>query len=289
MATIQTSYIGPSQTSLTYKKPGQTDVNAIKITDVVEFSSARETALKSYRSFGSPGKSDVPKGIPNLGIKALTVLGAGAAVAVASTFGGLAGLAAVAAGVAGVIGGLNHKQGQLNQLKAENEELRIKATTDALTKLLNRGAILEGLDQAVKQSQASGQPLGVVMADVDHFKKVNDTYGHPAGDAVLREVARRLGQTIRPGDLVGRYGGEEIVLVLPNCKPPELLEVCERLRKSLEISPIHSATADIPVTASFGATCLTGGSEDGPEQLLDRADAALYKAKESGRNRVELV
>ena len=121
------------------------------------------------------------------------------------------------------------------QLIAAREAFRLQATHDLLTGLWNHGAILDILQRELDRARRESNPLGVVMADLDHFKQVNDTYGHLAGDAVLREVAKRLSASVRPYDSVARYGGEEFLIVAPNCDPGSGLNLAQRLRSSLDV------------------------------------------------------
>lgn len=170
-------------------------------------------------------------------------------------------------------------------LLGEVEQL---ATTDELTGLFNRRQFffLAQREQARRRGPGPGG-LTVVMADIDHFKRVNDTLGHGAGDIVLKDVAHRLKNGLRQSDIVGRYGGEEFALLLPDTNPEQAREVVERLRVSIAASPVDAGGRGVNVTVSFG---LAGRSTDGEtlEQLLIAADRALYRAKETGRNRVEV-
>ncbi|HEX2825544.1 MAG TPA: diguanylate cyclase [Burkholderiales bacterium] len=168
------------------------------------------------------------------------------------------------------------------------EALRVQATQDALTGAMNRGAIFDVLKRELAQSARTQAPVGVVIADLDHFKQINDTHGHPAGDAVLREAAARLKSVLRAYDALGRYGGEEFVLVLPSCNAQQAFEVAERARRAIANTPAITASGAVPITASFG---VAGG---GPaaldvDALVRAADDALYRAKRGGRNRVEIA
>jgi diguanylate cyclase (GGDEF)-like protein len=125
------------------------------------------------------------------------------------------------------------------------------------------------------------------MADLDNFKLINDTYGHPAGDAVLRESARRMNGNIRAYDAMGRYGGEEFLVVLPNCDESGALAQAERLRNSISETPIFTTAAEIPVTCSLGLSWIARTQPQATKALLRSADTALYAAKRNGRNRVE--
>ena len=172
-----------------------------------------------------------------------------------------------------------------DKLVRAREAMRYKAMHDTLTGTWNRGAILETLDREVSRSQREGLSLGVLIADLDHFKAVNDTYGHLAGDAVLREVTKRMQMDVRPYDAVGRYGGEEFLILLPGCSGPETLEKAERLRKAVIERPVETEAGSLNVTVSIGAVATADWREDTSNQILQMADAALYRAKGEGRNR----
>jgi diguanylate cyclase (GGDEF)-like protein len=174
------------------------------------------------------------------------------------------------------------------QLIAAREAQREQATHDALTGALNRGAIIERLRQELARAQREDAPVGIVMADLDHFKWINDTHGHLAGDMVLREAVQRMRNEIRPHDVLGRYGGEEFLLILPGCSAPEAVKVAERLRTCLAEETLVMADVQIPVTGSFGVTTAERGIGGDVDALLRAADTALYRAKQSGRNRVVL-
>lgn len=170
-------------------------------------------------------------------------------------------------------------------LLSEVEQL---ATTDELTGLFNRRQFffLAQREQARRRRPGPGG-LSVVMADIDHFKKVNDTLGHGAGDIVLKDVAHRLKNGLRQTDIVGRYGGEEFALLLPDTDPEQAREVVERIRASIAAAPVEVDGREVNVTVSFGLASQSPAGEN-LERLLIAADRALYRAKESGRNRVEI-
>ena len=168
-------------------------------------------------------------------------------------------------------------------------ELQFESAHDHLTGLWNRGAITGLLQRETLRSARVGEPLGVMMADLDHFKHINDTYGHQTGDELLREVARRMLSSVRNYDYVGRYGGEEFLVVLTACMPSDLLITAERMRVYVSEKPVETASGQVPVTISIGfAAQNADGSEIlDPEELVRAADGALYVAKANGRNRVE--
>jgi two-component system, cell cycle response regulator len=173
------------------------------------------------------------------------------------------------------------------QLLTAQRELRIKATRDFLTGLWNRQAIVDFLERELRQSTRDGSEVGVILADLDHFKRINDTYGHLVGDAVLCETAARMRGALRQCDWIGRYGGEEFLVVLPGCNYPEGLRSAERVRQALAGGPFSLPIGMLPVTISLGMTTTNGAQGLTTHQLLDSADQALYEAKNRGRNRVE--
>jgi two-component system, cell cycle response regulator len=164
------------------------------------------------------------------------------------------------------------------------EVFRDQATRDALTGVWTRRAILEILEAELIRAAGNPKSTGVLLLDLDHFKSVNDTYGHLAGDQVLAEAARRLSRQLRSYDAIGRYGGEEFMVVTPGCDENELCELAERLRSAIESKPIRAAKKKINVTLSVGAAIAQ--AVDGPGiEAIERADVALYAAKKAGRNR----
>ena len=173
---------------------------------------------------------------------------------------------------------------QLNLMQAR-EELRERASKDLLTMLPNRSAIAHTLENEIARCHRDHRTVGIILLDLDHFKKVNDTLGHFAGDAVLRETAVRLRSNMRPYDQVGRYGGEEFLVVLPNCDLEQAANQAERMRQRLHATSMLVDGRELQVSASFGVT-ISDGSERSPEMFVRVADEALYRAKAGGRNRV---
>ena len=169
------------------------------------------------------------------------------------------------------------------------EALRIQATHDALTGVWNRRAIIEILGTELLRSSRDALPVAVVMADLDHFKHINDTYGHVVGDAVLREAVSRMRTLLRPYDAMGRYGGEEFLVVLPGCTAQDAFRLAERLRIGISQEPMIIPGGTIDATGSLGvATSDTAAIVDATA-LIQAADTALYRAKAGGRNRVEIA
>ena len=174
-------------------------------------------------------------------------------------------------------------------LISELDEVRRQAAVDGLTRLWTRSAIDELLLREHAQSRRDEANLAVALIDFDHFKKVNDTYGHAAGDTVLREGSARLNSVLRPMDSLGRYGGEELMAVVPRCSSEELLGIAERLRQVIDATPIVTATGPVRVSISIGVAQRLPYASATVEQLAAAADAALYRAKAGGRNRAELI
>jgi diguanylate cyclase (GGDEF)-like protein len=130
-------------------------------------------------------------------------------------------------------------------------------------------------------------PLAILLADLDDFKQINDTHGHVIGDAVLRDASKRLGTPMRPYDAVGRYGGEEFLIVLPGCDMTNALQVAERVRAFVASKPLETPSGTVAITVSLGVAAVEKGQATGVDQLIVAADEALYRAKHAGRNRVE--
>jgi len=181
------------------------------------------------------------------------------------------------------------QRGRLQRLvEQRTSELQKLAVTDALTGLLNRGAIMTTLAAEVAMAREQRMPLSVAIVDLDHFKRINDTLGHQAGDEVLRVAARRLAASVRSTDAVGRYGGEEFLVILRNVDARIGLERCEILRANLSGQPIGFQGTLVNVTGSIGLACAKAGAAD-EENLIASADSALYEAKAKGRNCVALA
>jgi diguanylate cyclase (GGDEF)-like protein len=176
----------------------------------------------------------------------------------------------------------------MSQLVAAREDLRVQATCDSLTGLLNRFAIIDTLTRELIRAERERIPLAVVMADIDHFKRINDTFGHPTGDLVLRNAAQSLRATVRPYDSVGRYGGEEFLIVVPGCSVDCAAGQADRLRAAVAQQSIDSTAGPIRTTMSFGVAVSTIERQFHAVDLIRIADAALYRAKRAGRNCVEL-
>ncbi len=174
-----------------------------------------------------------------------------------------------------------------DELISSREALRDVATHDHLTGLLSRGAIVSHFGTELSRARRESTPLGVVIADVDHFKQINDNYGHPTGDQVLCRIASAVRESVRPYDHVGRYGGEEFLTILPGCGRTETLMHAERLRDAVSQVVVVSADDAIRVTLSLGVAVAEAGSIWEAFELIQAADDALYKTKHAGRNRVE--
>ncbi len=172
-----------------------------------------------------------------------------------------------------------------HKIETQAEEIRTQqseARTDALTKLANRRAFDVFLAESLEKYARDAKPVSLIMLDVDHFKKFNDTHGHPAGDEVLRTVGRTLARAVKSGDLACRYGGEEFAVILVNTRASEAQAAAERIRKAIETMPVHFGGNTLRVTASVGmAEC---SPEEDAAQLIRRADEAVYASKKNGRN-----
>ncbi|HVG24799.1 MAG TPA: GGDEF domain-containing protein [Thermoanaerobaculia bacterium] len=182
-------------------------------------------------------------------------------------------------------------------LQRENFDLTVKnrmlsevSTRDALTGLYNRCFVLEKIDSELNRGLRHGSPVSLLMLDLDHFKRINDTFGHSAGDQVLQGIGQLLRDSCRVYDVPGRYGGEEFCIVLPETKTGNTTVVAERIRQRLASSELPCGDGSVAVTASIGIAGMdsTDGGVLSPAELVERADRALYAAKNRGRNRVEM-
>jgi diguanylate cyclase (GGDEF)-like protein len=174
-----------------------------------------------------------------------------------------------------------------NDLLRKEEELRFEASHDRLTGLWNRGAILDFMSREVERGKRSGERVGALLIDIDHFKSINDLHGHQMGDTVLREIAQRLVVSLRIYDWAGRYGGEEFLILLANCNADVAAMSAERLRQAIASEPIQVGDLKLNVTISVGTAVSSHEHEVSDDQLIGIADAALYRAKDRGRNCVE--
>jgi diguanylate cyclase (GGDEF)-like protein len=168
------------------------------------------------------------------------------------------------------------------------KKLHYHATHDDLTGMMNRARILSAFDEELQRALRGGMPLGIVMFDLDNFKEINDRFGHLGGDEVLRTVAARVHQSIRSTDAVGRYGGEEFLLLLPGCDAEKCAAKAELVRQAIESKPVIHEEASITVTGSFGIAVFDPDSDSSHLHMLAKADRALYRAKRKGKNRVEI-
>ena len=173
------------------------------------------------------------------------------------------------------------------ELVSARESMRHAATHDSLTGLMNRGEILGMLQRELERARRERKPVGVILGDVDHFKSVNDTLGHLFGDEALREIGRRLRAQLRVYDGVGRYGGEEFLMILPICDLPNTLLRANELRECIATTPVVCSGEQRLITMSMGIAVSNTDGKNDMEALLNQADAGLYAAKENGRNRIE--
>jgi two-component system, cell cycle response regulator len=173
------------------------------------------------------------------------------------------------------------------ELVSARESMRHAATHDSLTGLMNRGEIVALLERELERGRRERKTLGVILGDIDHFKSVNDTLGHLFGDEALREIARRLRAQLRIYDGVGRYGGEEFLMILPNCDLPNALLRANALREIIASTPVAYSGESKLITMSMGVAVSACVGKTEVEALLNQADTGLYQAKKNGRNRVE--
>ena len=176
-----------------------------------------------------------------------------------------------------------------DQLIGAREAMREQATRDSLTGFWNRASILDILSQELSRSQRQGARFSVVLVDLDLFKQINDVHGHQVGDRVLRQVSQAMRASKRNYDSIGRYGGEEFLVVLPDCDEPNAVMQAERLRATVEQMSIETPSGPIHTTASFGVAAFNKQTCPDSIDLIQAADEALYRAKRNGRNRVEVA
>ncbi len=176
-----------------------------------------------------------------------------------------------------------------DELISARDALQFQATHDPLTGMPNRGEILSLVQRELARCLRTEKPFGLIMGDIDHFKQVNDSHGHLTGDAILRGVALRMTALLRTYDSVGRYGGEEFVILAPLSDVTGSLRVAERIRAGIEATKFDTAAGELRLTMSLGVAVRDCGHTRDTESLLQAADAALYRAKAAGRNRVELA
>jgi diguanylate cyclase (GGDEF)-like protein len=174
------------------------------------------------------------------------------------------------------------------QLVLSNKLLAALASTDELTNIDNRRSIMKKLDNTLARSLRENLALSIIMIDVDCFKRVNDTYGHIAGDAVLQKISERILLQLRDYDHIGRYGGEEFIIILPNSQIDEASTIAERIRRSIQASPIITPSGKITMTISLGLAQMTS-KDTSVTAFINRAEKALIESKYQGRNRVTVA
>ena len=174
------------------------------------------------------------------------------------------------------------------ELIAAREALRIQATHDSLTGMWNHAEIINILEKELERNKRDKSSVGIIMVDLDNFKQINDTYGHQNGDMVLCEISHRLTSVLRPYDSIGRYGGEEFLMVLPGCELKAAARTAERLCKGVSFDGIEISSGKILSSISAGVASSQDTEEMTAEELIKRADEALYRAKAAGRNRIEM-
>jgi two-component system cell cycle response regulator len=174
-------------------------------------------------------------------------------------------------------------------LRASQDALRVQSTRDGVTGSWNHASILDLLQKERERARRKSGSVGIVLADLDGFRQVNETLGHQVGDEVLREAARRMNSSVRPYDAVGRYGGKDFLIVLPGSDGLGALTVAERIRESFSRRPVRTSAGDVPVTLSLGVAAEGGDTPGDESALLQAADAALRRAQQGGHNRVALA
>jgi diguanylate cyclase (GGDEF)-like protein len=175
---------------------------------------------------------------------------------------------------------------EMVEVLAENRRLQELATTDPVTLVLNRRAFADRLRVEMDRSRRFGAALSILLIDIDHFKRVNDTAGHLAGDSVLREIAREIGEAVRTVDIVARYGGEEFVAILPETSVEGAEVFAERLRERISGREFAAGDGKIRLTVSVGIATFPAPDVSTADELFARADSAMYRAKDGGRNQV---
>ena len=175
------------------------------------------------------------------------------------------------------------------ELIAARESMRIAATHDFLTGLMNRGEILNALERELKRAARDHKPVGILLADIDHFKDVNDSLGHLFGDEALKEISQRLRSELRAYDSIGRYGGEEFLIVMPGCDLTSVLHRGTQLCEFVARTPVDALESKRLISMSMGVAIWNPSDDSNIETLLSQADVGLYAAKQKGRNRVEYV
>lgn len=175
---------------------------------------------------------------------------------------------------------------ELEELRSHNDKLLELVRTDTLTGIYNYRHFSQALEHEMERSRRSGLPTALILVDLDHFKKVNDTWGHEIGNAALVQTANLMRTAVRKLDIPCRYGGEEFIIILPSTDLLISIQVAERLRKLIVSTPLPIPDGEIHLTASLGVDVFTGEQKDSPEDFFNRVDALLYRAKNEGRNRV---
>ncbi|MEM7523395.1 MAG: GGDEF domain-containing protein [Pseudomonadota bacterium] len=184
-----------------------------------------------------------------------------------------------------VVDGRPHAMISIREFDAACQELQTLASTDPLTGLANRRHLMTALEKELNRHRRFDEPLSVAMLDIDHFKRVNDTYGHDAGDDVLRAIGHLMVKDLRAYDIIGRLGGEEFAILLPNTDFEDGVGICERLRALIGNMVVDTDAGAIRITSSFGMIC-TNGRTESARGVLKKVDELLYEAKGAGRNRV---